>query len=198
MIAGLRGTIAALEPQAVVIDLHGFRLRVAMSSRALASLGTPGDPVEILTHLVVREDQLALYGFPEQAELDFFLLLIAVNGVGPRVALNLLSFTDISTLYQAIANEDVALLSKAPGIGKATASRIVFDLKRKLGDIAPLLGQPGAPATRDAADQDALAALEALGYSLLEARNALASLEGRAGMTPEERVFAALQRLASS
>lgn len=197
MIAGLRGTIVALEAQAVVIDLHGFLLRVHTSNRALGALGAVGDPVELVTYLVVREDALALYGFPDQAELEFFQMLLGVNGVGPRVALNLLSFTDAATLYQAIASEDIALLSKAPGIGKATASRIVFDLKRKLGDIAPLLGPGGTPSAPDAADHDAIAALEALGYTMLEARNALSSLEGRAGMTPEERVFNALQRLAA-
>jgi Holliday junction DNA helicase RuvA len=179
------------------VDLHGFLVRVFASNRALASLGAVGDPVELVTYLVVREDALALYGFPTQAELDFFQLLLGVNGVGPRVAMNLLSFVDAPTLYQAIASEDVALLSKAPGIGKATASRIVFDLKRKLGDIAPLLGPDGVPATPDGTDRDAIEALEALGYSALEARGALAALEDRAGMTPEERVFAALQRLAS-
>lgn len=197
MIAGLRGTVAALEPQAVVVDLHGFQVRVHTTSRALSAMGRIGEPVELVTHLVVREDALTLYGFSEQAELDFFLMLLGVNGVGPRVALNLLSFTDAGTLYQAIAAEDVALLSKAPGIGKATASRIVFDLKRKLGDIAPLLGAGSVPSAPDSADRDALEALEALGYTALEARNALAGLEGRAGMTPEERVFLALQSLAS-
>jgi len=196
MIAGVRGTIAAFEAQSVVVDLHGFRVRVHTSNRVLGSMGAVGDVVELVTYLVVREDALALYGFPDQIDLEFFQLLLGVNGVGPRVALNLLSFTDTATLYQAIAAEDVALLSKAPGIGKATASRIVFDLKRKLGDLAPLLGSTGAPSLADNADRDAIEALESLGYSALEARDALASLEGRDGMTPEERVFGALQRLA--
>lgn len=197
MIAGVRGRIAALEAQAVVVDLHGFLLRVHTSGRALASLGVVGDPIELVTHLVVREDALALYGFPDPAELELFQSLLGVSGVGPKVALNLLSFVDAATLYRAIAAEDVALLSKAPGIGKATASRIVFDLKRKLGDLAPHLGAVGAPSALDQADQDAIAALEALGYTAFEARNALASLENRSGMTPEERVFNALQRLAT-
>lgn len=191
MIAGVRGTIAALEPQAVVVDLHGFLVRVQTSARALGSLGGIGEPVELVTHLFVREDGMALYGFPDQAELDLFLLLLNVNGVGPRVALNVLSFTDSTTLFQAIQGEDVALLSKVPGVGKVTASRIVFDLKRKLPEFVPA----GISAI-DTSDRDAVAALEALGYTPLEARNALTALDNRGGMSVEERVFAALQRLA--
>jgi Holliday junction DNA helicase RuvA len=192
VIAGVRGIIASIESQAVVVDLHGFLLRVQTSARTAASLGSVGDPVELVTHLFVREDALALYGFPDQSELDLFLLLLNVNGVGPRVALNVLSFTDPAALFQAIQNEDVALLSKVPGVGKVTASRIVFDLKRKLPEYVPSDG-----AGIDTSDRDAVAALEALGYTPLEARNALTAVEHRSGMTVEERIFAALQRMAS-
>lgn len=191
MIAGVKGTIAAIEPQAVVVDLHGLLLRVLTSARTAAGLGEIGQPVELITHLVVREDSLTLYGFAERGELDLFLLLLGVSGVGPKVALNVLSFAEPATLFDAIHNEDVALISKAPGVGKTTANRIVFDLKRKLPDYAPTAG------AADNADREAFAALEALGYSALEARNALSAVEGRAGMSVEERVFAALQQMAS-
>jgi Holliday junction DNA helicase RuvA len=191
MIAGIRGTIAGIETQAVIVDLHGLLLRVATSTRAAATLGSVGEPVELITHLVVREDSLTLYGFPDRGELDLFLLLLGVNGVGPRVALNVLSYAEPATLFDAIRNEDVALLAKAPGIGKTTANRIVFDLKRKLPDYVP-----GAVGSVDNADREAYAALEALGYTPLEARNALAAVAERGGMSVEERVFAALQQMA--
>jgi len=191
VIAGLRGQIGRLEAAAVVVDLHGFMLRVQTSTRVLANLGSPGDPVNFVTHLAVREDALTLYGFPTQAELDLFELLLTVSGVGPKVALALLSFGEPSALYEAIANEDTALLSKVPGIGNKTAEQIVFHLRRKLPDFVPAGTSP-----TDDADREAVIALEALGYTLAEARSALASVERRGGMTIEERVFNALQRLA--
>lgn len=191
MIAGLRGQIGRIEAAAVVVDLHGFMLRVQSSTRVLANLGAPGDPIELVTHLAVREDAMTLYGFPTRAELDLFELLLTVSGVGPKVALALLSFGEPSSLYEAIANEDTVLLSKVPGIGKKTAEQIVFHLRRKLPDFVPAGSSP-----TDDADREAVIALEALGYTLPEARSALAAVEQRGGMTIEERVYNALQRLA--
>lgn len=192
MIAGVRGTVSGLEETAVIVDLHGFMVRVFSSSHTLSALSL-GDAVELRTHLIVREDALTLYGFASDAEVQLFQLLLGVNGVGPRVALNLLSFDQPAALYQAIANEDTALLSRVPGVGKVTAGRIVFDLKRKLPDTIP-----GTVGSVDTVDRDALDALEALGYSPSEARSGLAAIEERSGMTVEERVFAALQRLSRS
>lgn len=191
MIAGVKGIITAIEPSAVVVDLHGLRVRVSTSTRVLAGLGGVNEPIELVTHLVVREDALSLYGFIEPSDLELFLLLLGVTGVGPRVALNVLSFGDQSMVLDAIANGDAKLLSKVPGIGQRTAERIVLDLRGKLPDVAPT----GATA-QDAPDRDAIEALEALGYTSIEARNALSAVQQRASMTVEERVFAALQRLA--
>jgi holliday junction DNA helicase RuvA len=192
MIAGVRGIVGVVEESAVVVDLHGFMVRVYSSNHTLSSIEA-GQEVQLHTHLLVREDALTLYGFASEAELQLFQLLLGVNGVGPRVALSLLSFDQPATLYQAIANEDTALLSRVPGVGKVTAGRIIFDLKRKLPDSIP-----GTIASVDDLDRDALDALEALGYSTSEARSGLAAVEQRSGMTVEERVFAALQRLATS
>ncbi len=192
MIAGLRGQIGRVEPTAVIVDLHGFMLRVQTSNRVLANLGAPGDPIDFVTHLAVREDALTLYGFPTQAELDLFELVLTVSGVGPKVALALLSFGEPAALYEAIANEDTVMLSKVPGIGKKTAEQIVFHLRRKLPDFVPAGSTP-----TDDADREAVVALEALGYSMPEARSALAAVEHRGGLTVEERVFNALQRLAA-
>lgn len=191
MIAGLRGTVARIEESAVIVDLHGFLVRVFSSGTTLSQLDV-GSQIELQTHLVVREDAMLLYGFESDAELQLFQLLLGVNGVGPRVALNLLTFDQPSVLYQAIANEDVGLLSKIPGIGKVTAGRIILDLKRKLPDDLP-----GTVTVADTTDRDALDALEALGYTSSEARAGLAAIEQREGMTVEERVYAALQRLST-
>jgi Holliday junction DNA helicase RuvA len=193
VIAGVRGVIASIEPSAIVVDLHGFLMRVNTSARTAERAGTPGDPIELVTHLIVREDALTLYGFTEQAELDLFQLLLTVSGVGPRVALSMLSFDEPGTIYEAIANDDVKLLSKVPGIGKKTAEQIIFHLKRKLPEYHPTEAGPV-----EAPDREALAALEALGYSLIEARSALGAIEGRTGMSVEERVFNALQRLGNA
>lgn len=190
MIASLRGIVSGVEKDAVIVDLHGFGLRIFAPTRTLAAL-QPGSEAALVTHLIVREDLLALYGFSEQAELDLFLRLLGVTGVGPKVALAVLSFADPGTIYTAIADGDAKLLAKIPGIGARTAERIVLDLRGKLPKLLPAGTSPSVPV-----DNDALAALEALGYDPLEARGALAAIEGRAGMTVEERVIAALQRLA--
>lgn len=192
MIAGVKGTVAAIEPSALVVDLHGFLIRVHTSGRSVSSVGAVGDRVSLVTHLVVREDALTLYGFIDQDELELFQMLLTVSGVGPRVALNLLSFDEPAAIYAAISAEDIKLLSKVPGIGKKTAEQIVFHLKRRLPDVLPAAGG-GGPI--DTADREALAALEALGYSLTEARGALNTIQARDGLTIEERVFQALQRL---
>ena len=189
MIAGVRGVVTVLEETAVIVDLHGFMVRVYSSGHTLSPLAV-GDSIELRTHLAVREDALTLYGFTSGAELQLFQLLLGVNGVGPRVALSLLSFDQPAVLYQAIANEDTALLSRVPGVGKVTAGRIVFDLKRKLPDTIP-----GGVSPANGTDRDAIDALEALGYSTSEARAGLAAVEGRSGLTVEERVYAALQQL---
>ncbi|MEZ4523829.1 MAG: Holliday junction branch migration protein RuvA [Thermomicrobiales bacterium] len=191
MIAGVRGLVATVEDDAVIVDLHGFLVRVLAPGSTLSTLPAAGGEVDLKTHLVVREDSLTLYGFSTLAELQLFELLITVNGVGPRVAMNLLSFSDPAGLYQAIADEDMTMLSRAPGIGKVTAGRIILDLKRKLPeDFSPSLG--GQPDDRD---QEAISALEALGYTAGEARSALGSVENRAHLTVEERVVGALRMM---
>ena len=195
MIAGVRGLIVAQEPAALIIDLHGFLIRVLTSGRTASAAGIVGDRVSLLTHLVVREDALTLYGFIDQDELDLFQLLLTVSGVGPRVALNLLSFDEPAVIYAAISDEDVKLLSRTPGIGKKIAEQIVFHLKRRLPETIPTTGGSGP---LDTADREALAALEALGYTLTEARGALNAVQTRDGLTIEERVFQALQRLGNT
>lgn len=193
MISGVRGRIVAKVPGAVLVDLHGLILKVLTSQTTIGDVGDHGDQVELLTHLYVREDQLTLFGFATVEELELFELLLTVSGVGPRVALSVLSTARPEDVHQAIESEDVNLLSRVPGIGKKTASRIIFDLRGKLPER---IG--GGALVVGAQDQEALDALQSLGYSLAEARSALSGVERFEGQTAEERVYAALQTLARS
>ncbi len=191
MISGVRGRIVSKVPGAVLVDLHGLILKVLTSQTTIGDVGDPGDQVDLLTHLYVREDQLTLFGFATQEELELFELLMTVSGVGPRVALSVLSTARPEDVQRAIELEDVNMLSRVPGIGKKTASRIIFDLRGKLpertGEGVTLVGGQ---------DQEALDALQSLGYSPAEARSALSGVERFEGQTAEERVYAALQTLA--
>ncbi len=192
MIALVRGTVAGLGPDHVVVDVGGVGYRVYVPGRVLAGLSA-GDPLTLHTQLVVRENDLTLFGAPEQATMELFQLLLGVNGVGPRLALAMLSAYSAETLIQAIAAEDVAALTQVPGVGRKTAQRVVLDLKGRLAAWEPLAG-PLAPAALGA-DGDAVAALVGLGYSALEARQALAALDEVPGQTVEGQVLAALRRL---
>lgn len=191
MISGVRGRIVSKAEGSVQIDLHGLTLRILTSQTTISDVGSPGEQVELLTHLYVREDQITLFGFASKDELDLFELLLTVSGVGPRVALSVLSTARPNEVEQAIETEDVNLLSRVPGIGKKTAGRIIFDLRGKLPERE---GKSAAPLV--AQDQEALEALQSLGYSTVEARNALSGVDRFEGQTVEERVYAALQTLA--
>ncbi len=190
MISGIRGLVSRVEEQALIIDIGGVQLRVLAPASTLSSAGSTGDEVELLTHLAVREDALTLYGFLTSAELQLFELLISVNGVGPRAALSLLSMSPPAKLYEAIANDDTGLLSKAPGVGKVTAGRIILDLKRKIPSELAL-----EISSVDDRDREAIDALQALGYTAAEARAALTSVDSRDNLTVEERVIASLQHI---
>ncbi|HEU5424168.1 MAG TPA: Holliday junction branch migration protein RuvA [Nitrolancea sp.] len=191
MIAGVRGRIAGRLPGTVLVDLHGLILQVLTSATTLSDIGETGSEVELVTHLHVREDALTLFGFATQDELRLFLLLLGVTGVGPKAALSILSTARPAELARAIEAGDADLLSRAPGIGRKTANRIILDLRGKLPEQVE-----GPTGPIEPADVEALEALRALGYSAVEARTALSQLEPQPGQTVEQRVFAALQQLA--
>lgn len=193
MISGVRGRIVKKVPGAVLVDVHGIILRVLTSQTTIADLPDSGMEIELMTHLYVREDQLTLFGFVSQEELQLFELLLTVSGIGPKVALGILSAARPEAIQGAIAAEDMTMLSHLPGIGKKTAQRIIFDLRGKLPEPAGAVG-----ASLTGADHEALEALQALGYSTVEARDALAGVDHREGQTVEERIFAALQSLSRS
>ena len=194
MIASLRGTVQAVGPDYVIVQVGGVGLRVNAPTRTLTGLGGPGEEVYLQTHLYLRPDVVALYGFATPQEHQLFLLLTNVNGVGPRNALRLLSVLSPDELVSAILREDASTLIRVPGIGKKTAARISLELKGTLEQEWTAL--PGAP--EGPLDTDAVAALTVLGYTLSEARGALVKLERLESLTLEEQIAGALQRLGES
>ena len=193
MIAGLLGTVHRATIDSVLLNVHGVIYRVLTSGRTMTELGDTSEEVEFHTYMVVREDSQTLFGFLSETELLWFETLIAVNGVGPRLACAVLTRFTPDALLEAISREDVALLSTVSGIGKRTASRIMLDLRGKLPEGIGALDRPVR-----AEEPEVLAALQALGYSSSEAITAISELPDDGDKAVEARVLAALQRLGSS
>jgi Holliday junction DNA helicase RuvA len=194
MIAGLRGIVADTDAEAVTLDVAGVFYRVGTSTTTLGELAN-GSEVTLHTRLIVREDQLALYGFLTREEIVLFDLVTSVTGIGPRIGCAILSRFTPEQLHTALAAEDVALLATVSGIGRKTAARMIVELKGKLPELGS--GIPGAT-PRSSADAEAVEALKALGYSAAEANVAIASLPRADAGSVEERVVAALKLLSSA
>ncbi|GAB1469872.1 Holliday junction branch migration protein RuvA [Chloroflexota bacterium] len=188
MIATLRGEISHVEDNALIIEVGGVGLRVFVPAPMRANAAA-GEMLFMFTHLVVREDALMLYGFESQSDRDLFNILLGVDGVGPKVALSVLSTLTLETIQRAIFADEAELLSKVPGVGKKTAQKMAIHLKDKL--------KPTDALSKIAAladyDSEVLAALTTLGYSVVEAQAALQSLPKDAPKDVEERLRVALQ-----
>ena len=193
MIASLEGTVTAMDQASVVVLVNGVGFRVFVPQTLLDGLSGPGQEVTLHTHLHVRENELTLYGSSTEEELALFRLLLGVSGIGPKVALSILSSLPPDRLQAAIAQEDVATLARVPGIGPKTARKLVFDLKDKVAAVLPA-GEPRPVLTE--ADADLIAALTSLGYSVVEAQEAIRHLP-REALPLEERVRLALAYFAS-
>ena len=189
MIARLRGKPVASTPEGLLLDVGGVGYLVAATPSALRK-ADGAEEVTVETYLHVREDAMQLYGFAERAERELFVQLLSVNGVGPKVALAIVSGSPAEELRRAIVREDAVRFQAIPGIGKKTAERIVLELKEKLAVTAI------APVGGGDADDHVVArnALVELGYSIADAERALAETDGDA--SPEERVRQALRRAA--
>jgi holliday junction DNA helicase RuvA len=180
MIVSLKGILAASTPLKAVIECGGLGYEVHIPVTTAEKLPQFGQSVHLHTYVVYREDSQTLYGFSTAEERDFFQLLVEkVSGVGPRVALSLMSKLSLHSLRAAIASGDVALLARCPGIGKKTAERLVVELKDKVG-LMTTHSAPGGPAVSGvtgsevhSAYQDALLALVSLGYKPADADKAL-------------------------
>ena len=188
MIASLKGKLESLGIDWAVINVGGIGFQVFMPTPTLSTLGSVGGEVKLYTHLHLREDNATIYGFASTEELDLFKTLINVSGLGPRLALSMLSAMDIEQLTMAIATGNAELLTGIPGIGKKMASRLVLELKDKIA-----IGLVTTPVTELAQENaDVLSALTSLGYSASEATRALASLPRDQELNLEERVKLAL------
>lgn len=192
MIATLEGTLEYRGVDSVIINVAGIGFHVHVPSSTLSQLGAVGDTVSLYTHLHVTQDNVALYGFASGEELALFKNLVSVSGVGPKVALALLSSLSAEQLAMAITGGNVDLISQVPGIGKKVAGRLVIELKGKLAKEWKGAALPSAPE-----DADAITALTSLGYSLREATQAVSRLPGSPELSLEEKVKLALEQLAT-
>ena len=195
MIASVEGVVGAITADSVVIEVGGIGYRVFAAPAILVS-AVAGGRLKLHTYHLVREDQQALYGFRTAEELGFFNLLLTVNSVGPKVALAIVGSRPVADLQLAIMTADQAVLVSIPGIGKKLAERIIFELKEKVAAAGAASIGPAGPGGA-AGEGEIVAALQALGYSLAEAREAsrAALAEVGVGSSLEDRVKAALRSL---
>ena len=189
MISSLHGKVESRGGDSAVINVNGVGFQVFMPTSTLSAIGAVGKEAHLYTHLHLREDNVALFGFASPEELALFQLLIGVSGLGPRLALAMLSGMSVEHLVTAIATGSVDLLTVIPGIGKKVASRIVMELKEKIG-----AGWIATTTPRLAHENvDVLAALTALGYSAAEAARAVATLPPTPDLSLEDKIRLALQ-----
>ena len=195
MIASVDGTVGAIAADSLVIEVGGIGYRV-FAAPAIIAAAAPGSRLRLHTYHLVREDQQALYGFRSAEELGFFNLLLTVTGVGPKVALAIVGSRPTPDLQLAIMQQDQAVLVSIPGIGKKLAERVIFELKEKVA-AAGVSVSGAAAAGATAGEGEIVAALQALGYSLGEAREASRAALSDVGVGSglEERVKAALRSL---
>ena len=188
MISGLQGKLESMANDYAIINVHGIGFQVYMPTSTLSSLGKVGDEVEIHTHLHLRVDNVTLYGFASPDELRLFKTLLGVSGLGPKLALAMLSAMSTDKLVMAIAGGSADLLKAVPGVGKKVAERIILELKDKIG--AGWITAPGVQVAEE--DADVLSALTSLGYSVAEAARAVNTLPPDPDLSLEDKIKLAL------
>jgi Holliday junction DNA helicase RuvA len=195
VIASVDGRVGAVAFDSLVIEVGGIGYRVFAAPAILAS-AQPGSTIKLFTYHLVREDQQSLFGFRTTEDLGFFNLLLTVTGVGPKVALAIVGSRPTPDLQLAIMAQDQAVLVSIPGIGRKLADRIIFELKEKVA-AAGIAASAAAGSGIGASESEVVGALQALGYSLAEAREAsrVALIDATIGGTLEDRVKAALRTL---
>lgn len=193
MIAHLRGTLLATTPGRVIVDCHGVGYEVAVSMNTFTELPETGKEVSLYVYTYVREDQLSLFGFHSADEKALFEKLIAVSGIGPKLAINVLGGMKPLDLVATIRGGDAVRLTRMPGVGKKIAERMVLELKDKLNEFAVAAAPPRV---RHALEDDVLSALVNLGYQPQAAEKAMEKLGASAGRNFEQLFRAALTELA--
>lgn len=200
MIYNLRGTLTVADVNYIVVECSGVGFKCFTTLNTVKDLGRVGDEVNVFTHLAVREDAMDLYGFATVAELDAFKLLITVSGVGPKAAAAVLSELTPDKLALCIASGDAKAITRAQGVGKKTAERIVLELKDKMGAIASeSVSQSVINASSAVADNDtaeAVAALVALGYSQSDASMVVGAMDK--SLSVDEMIRQGLKQLAKN
>lgn len=202
MIASVKGKLEGVSADSVTIDVNGMGVEVIVPSSVINRLPRPYEDIKLHTYLHIREDAMQLFGFLEKEDLDFFKLLITVNGIGPKAAIAILSSMSTDVLTFAILSEDIKTIEKAQGIGAKTAKKLVLELKDKVGvinakavelrsDSSPFISLTIGSAIKEEASQ----VLEALGYSRTEAMKAITAVEITEEMTSEDLVKSALKNL---
>ncbi|GLZ87301.1 Holliday junction branch migration protein RuvA [Pseudomonas sp. BN414] len=198
MIGRLRGNLAEKQPPHLILDVNGVGYELEVPMTTLYRLPSVGEPVTLHTHLVVREDAHLLYGFFEKRERELFRELIRLNGVGPKLALALMSGLEVDELVRCVQAQDTSTLVKIPGVGKKTAERLLVELKDRfkawetMPAIATLVVEPRVGVAVSSAENDALAALIALGFKPQEASRAVSAIKEE-GLSSEEMIRRALK-----
>lgn len=186
MISRLTGTIAHIDPKYIVLDVKGVGYKVFTTVDIMLKLGKEQGETTLWTYLAVRENALDLYGFSSLSELNFFELLITISGIGPKTALGILNSASVETLQTAVQTDDTSHLTKISGIGKKVAEKIVMELKDKVDKFTHSEESKIAMRAAHKTENDALEALKSLGYSQIEARDALKEIPKEITKTNEK------------
>jgi Holliday junction DNA helicase RuvA len=199
MIEQIRGDLLKKIPTFCVVNCQGIGIGLFISLNTFRYLGQQSEEIELLTHLHVREDALQLYGFAVEEERDLFRKLINISGIGPRLAMTMLSGLPVEEFKRALASEDVDLLTKVPGVGKKTAQRVILELKEKIdlsGEVV-LTELPALTATEREKIEEALRALVTLGYKQYQAKASLEKVIKKHGreLSLEDTIKLALQEM---
>lgn len=199
MIDYLRGRLVEFSPGKVILEVGETGIQVNVPPSAEPPAGRPGDQVTYYTRLVLKEDELMLYGFEKPVERDFFNLVTSVSGFGPKLALSMLGLLSVSQIYGAILGEDTLLLCQVPGVGKKISQRLILELKDKLPKLIPAgaVEEPAIDGKRSLLEEDLTEALLSLGYSRFEAAAAISKVhrESAGQISKEEALRLALQSL---
>ncbi len=190
MIESLRGHLEEIGTDYAIVAVGPVSIKVMTTTQTLSLIGAPANPVHLHTYIYMREDIIALYGFATRAERALFEQLIGVTGIGPRVALNVLSGFTADRLSAAIEADDAVALTRAPGVGRKTAQRIILELRGKLTPTSDQSGHGSNPA-----DMELVDALTSLGFSQAQAATALRSVTTETGLSDEEKLRAAIRLL---